>query len=261
MLKEFVSASLAALQVAVGSLSAPPVENNKPYDIPYIIHAAGEINGISGTNSLEALENAYNRGNRYIELDFSFSSDLKPVCIHDWNYISFPGFDKTKPTYSEFSKGTVYGTLTPITLESLISYMKLYEDLYIITDVKDYNIYFAGILKRDYPSLCDRFIIQVYSEEQYEYISGMGFENIIFSLYRLSADKMLSTDFLVNFAKNNPLFGYTFDAVLCDREGYVEKLLDSGVPLFVHTVNDKDAQQRYFDMGISGIYTDNTFHK
>ena len=259
MLKEFISVSLAALQIAVGSLSNPPVET-KTTEIPYIIHAAGEIYGISGTNSLEAFENAYNKGNRYIELDFSFTEDLKPVCIHDWNYISFPGFEDTRPNYSEFSNGRVYGSLTPMTIDSVASFMASHEDLYIITDVKDYNIYFAGLLKHNYPELCDRFIIQVYSEEQYKYISQMGFEKIIFSLYRLSSDKMLSPEFLVNFAKENKLFAYTFNAELCEIDGYVEGMLKCGIPLFVHTINDKDAQQRYFDMGITGIYTDNTVH-
>lgn len=261
MLKELVSASLAALQIITGSVAVTPsgTQNTVP-DNTYIIHAAGSIHGLSGTNSLEALENAYNTGNRYIEIDFSFTADLRPVCIHDWNYISFPGFDKTRPTYKEFSGGYVYGSFTPLTLESIASFMTLHEDLYIITDVKDYNIYFAGIIKREYPELCDRFIIQVYSEEQYEHISKMNFENIIFSLYRLESEKMLDADFLVNFAKENPLYGYTFNAVLCENEGYVEGLLKAGIPLFVHTVNDKEAQQKYFDMGIAGIYTDNTVH-
>lgn len=261
MLKEIVSASLAALQIVAGSVTATPSDTvHEAPDNTYIIHAAGSIHGLSGTNSFEALENAYNKGNRYIEIDFSFTSDLRPVCIHDWNYISFPGFEKTKPTYKEFSHGNVYGSFTPLTLESLASFMTLHDDLYIVTDVKDYNIYFAGIVKREFPSLADRFIIQVYSEEQYDYISQMGFNNIIFSLYRLDWKKQLDTEYLVSFAKTHPLYAYTFNAVLCENEGYVEGLLKAGIPLFVHTVNDKEEQQKYFDMGITGIYTDNTFH-
>ncbi len=265
MLKEFIAASLAAIQIAAGVVSGTPSQTTqkKQPDTAhtYIIHAGGKINGMSGTNSLEALENAYNNGNRYIELDFSFSSDLRPVCIHDWNHLSYSGFDGIRPTYSEFSESTVYSTFTSLTLEDVAEYMNKHEDLYIITDVKDHNIYFSGILKREYPELCDRFIIQVYSEEQYDFVSKMGFENIIFSLYRLDYNKQMDTEYLVDFAKQNKLYGYTFNAVLCDNEGYVKKLLEADIPLFVHTVNDKKQQQKYFDMGITGIYTDNTVHE
>lgn len=265
MLKEFICASLAALQVASGSILGTPTQSapEKPQqsENAYIIHAGGRIQGLLGTNSLDALENAYKDGNRYIELDFSFTSDLKPVCIHDWNHLSYSGFDGTRPTYSEFSQNTVYSMFSSLTLEDVAEYMTEHEDLYIITDVKDHNIYFSGILKREYPELCDRFIIQVYSEEQYAFVSKMGFDNIIFSLYRLEYNKQMDTEYLVSFAKKNKLYGYTFNAVLCDNEGYVEKLLEADIPLFVHTVNDKEQQKKFFDMGITGIYTDNTVHK
>lgn len=265
MLKEIISTVLAAVQLAAGSLTvlpdtSSPEEVSKP-EHSYIIHAGGEIQGYFGTNSLDALENAYSKGNRYIEIDFSFSSDLRPVCIHDWNHLSYSGYDGTKPTSEEFANSTVYSMFTSLTLEKLCDFMKQHEDLYIVTDVKDHNMYFSGILKREYPELCDRFIIQVYSEEQYDFISRLGFENIIFSLYKLDYYKQMDTDYLVSFAKEHRLYAYTFNAVLCDTEGYVDAMLECGIPLFIHTVNDKQMQKKYFDMGISGIYTDNTTHE
>ena len=34
-------------------------------------------------------------------------------------------------------------------------------------------------------------------------------------------------------------------------------MLKIGVPIFVHTVNERDMINGYFSQGISGVYTDN----
>lgn len=239
---------------------ATPVQSEKEHDITYVIHAAGKYRGFAGTNCLEALENAYADGNRYIELDFNFTQDLRPVCIHDWNHLAYSGFDGKRPTKDEFAENTVYGSFSSMTLESVADYMRKHEDLYIITDVKELNIYFMGIIQREFPDLRKRFIVQVYSELEYDFARRMKFDKIIFSLYKLDWKKQYDTDYLISFAKSHKLFAYTFNATLCDTEGYVENMLKCGIPLFVHTVNDKEEQKKYFDMGISGIYTDNTKH-
>ncbi|MBE6681665.1 MAG: hypothetical protein E7600_05230 [Ruminococcaceae bacterium] len=245
--------------LAAMSFSAFAVgETDKSHD--YIIHGGGKYKGHAATNSLDALENAYAAGNRYIELDFNFTHDLRPVCIHDWNYLSYSGYDGKRPTLKEFSQNTVYSSFKSMTLEDVADYMRKHKDLYIITDVKDLNIYFMGIIQREFPDLRNRFIVQVYSEIEYSFASRMKFDKIIFSLYKLDWNSKTNTNRLVEFAKNHRLYGYTFPSSLCDIDGYVDKMLESNTRLFVHTVNDKSEQQKYFDMGISGVYTDNVTH-
>lgn len=261
MWKELASTVLAAAQILVSSVGVSP-ETPPVDDAPkHIIHAAGMYKGIVGTNSLEALENAYNTGNRYIEIDFNFTIDLKPVCIHDWNHLAFSDYYGTKPFEKDFMNGQVYSLLSPMNLDTVADFMRTHEDVYIITDVKDLNICLSGIIKREHSDVMDRFIIQVYSKEEYGYVSKLGFENIIFSLYKLDWESKTNVQDLVEFAKDNKLFGYTFPAALCDIDGYVDEMLKSGIPLFVHTINNKEEQKKYFDMGISGIYTDNTTHE
>lgn len=262
LLKEFMGAALAALQICTAGMTSSPVETEyEPLpDHTYIVHAAGVYEGFKKTNSLEALENAYRNGNRYIELDFNFTSDLRPVCIHDWNHLAFSGYDGVKPTEDEFMQNGVYSLFSSINLEVLADFLTRHTDAYIITDVKDLNVYFAGVISREYPHLSDRFIIQAYSENEYFHIKKLGFENIIFSLYKLDWETKTDTEYLTAFAKNNRLFGYTFPAELCDLDGYVEGMLKADTPLFVHTVNDKTEQKKFFDMGIAGIYTDNVIH-
>ena len=258
MLKRFFCVCFALLQIL--SVICFADTQNPVSDNTYIVHGGGRIAGMAATNSLEALENAYADGNRFIELDFNFTSDLRPVCIHDWNHLSYSGFDGKRPTRKAFSENTVYSSFTSLTLEDVADFMRKHTDLYIITDVKDLNIYFCGIIQREFPDLRKRFIIQVYSETEYSFARRMKFDKIIFSLYKLDWQSKTDINRLVSFAKSNKLYGYTFPASLCDIEGYVEGMLKSNVFLFVHTINDKNEQQKYFDMGITGVYTDNTKH-
>ena len=242
------------------TLAAFPLFTVSAQENIFIVHAAGRYGGQIGTNSLDALENAYADGNRYIELDFNFTSDLRPVCIHDWNHLAYSGYDGQRPTLDEFSQNTVYSMFESLTLEDVAAFMEEHEDLYIITDAKALNIHFMGIIQREFPNLRNRFIIQVYSELEYDFARRMRFDKIIFSLYKLDWRKQYDTEYLVSFAKSNRLYAYTFNYSLCQREGYIENMLKCGIPLFIHTVNDKAEQQKYFDMGITGIYTDNTKH-
>jgi glycerophosphoryl diester phosphodiesterase len=226
-----------------------------PVSTQYIVHAGGIVDGQIGTNSLEALENAYNQGNRVVELDFNFTSDGQLACTHDWY-----SYDGT-PTLEGFYEQWVYPPLTPMTITEVAAFMHEHPDLHIVTDVKDQNISAAQYIQEHHSDLTDRFIIQIYNEEEYQPIRELGFKNIIFTLYCTPYEYKTDTDHLVRFAWKNPLLGYTFAYELCDIEGYVKNMRYAGVPLFIHTVNDFADQQAYFDMGISGIYTDNTIHK
>lgn len=264
MLKNLISAALVALQLATGTLQ-PAIQDSSVPAVPdhaYIIHAAGEIDSYFSTNSREALRNAYADGNRLIEIDFSFTADGIPVCIHDWNEAVLPGTIKHVPsTYDEFTANRIYGKFTPMTLEDVARFMTLYPDLFIITDVKDNNLGFCEYLAQYYPELSDRFIIQVYSENEYMSVLNLGFKKIIFTLYNLDWETKTSPYYLVAFSRQYPIFAFTFPHELCEIDEYVETMKSSEVPLFVHTVNDKELQKKYFDMGIDGIYTDNTIHE
>jgi glycerophosphoryl diester phosphodiesterase len=65
---------------------------------PLIAHAGGHIYGYKYTNSLEALENSYNNGFRFIELDFDWTQDNQIVLIHDWNGIKII-YDRAQSIY------------------------------------------------------------------------------------------------------------------------------------------------------------------
>lgn len=226
--------------------------------IRYITHAAGSIDGMAGSNSLEALEGAYAAGCRYVEIDFQFTADGELACIHDWyrQYTSAVPENGTALTLDQFKACRIYDTYTPLWLDSLASYMLEHPDLYIITDIKTDNPKAAAMIAETWPELTDRFIIQIYNGDEYDAVRDAGFDHIIYTLYMLDWNSKTDTAALCEYAAGHPLLGYTFSYELCAVEGYVEGMLNAGVPLYIHTVNGDAEQQVYFDMGIDGIYTD-----
>lgn len=231
-------------------------------DLRYVIHAGGKYSWYNGSNSLEAMHSAYEKGNRVLELDFNYTSDGYLACVHDWDTNYSPEHISGQvPPLELFLQQKVYGVLTPMWIGDVAEYMREHPDLYIVTDVKDYNVQAAEDISLEYPDLVDRFIVQIYAEEEYDAVRAAGFENIIFTLYGLSWNEKTDVEHLVEFALEHELLAYTLPAELCGKAGYVEGMLQSGIPLLVHTVNDLNEQERYFEMGIRGIYTDNTVHK
>lgn len=239
-------------------------------DMKYIIHAAGTLTGLErdgsqrtfdGSNSVEGLKQCEEAGCRFVELDFSFTSDGELVCLHDWySYYSDSITDGEPLTLDEFKKAEIFWNFMPASLDDVIDFLKTNPDTYIITDVKDDNI--AGISKigERCPDMKNRFIVQIYAEDEYAKIRELGFEYIIYTLYRLDWNAKTDYKSLSGFAESHPLIGFTFSYELCDVDGFVDGMLKSGVPLYIHTVNDETEQQKYFDMGISAIYTDNLQH-
>lgn len=235
------------------------MENTK-----YIIHAAGRLGvdigqPLDGSNSMDGLVNAYENGNRIIELDFNFTDDGYLACIHDWyKQYSSAITDNVPLNLDEFLSCKIYDMYTPLWLGSLVDFMREHEDVYIVTDIKDRNVDGAAAIAHICPDLKNRFIIQIYDAEEYDDIRELGFEYIIYTLYRLDWKEKTDTRALAKFAAKHPLIGYTFSWELCEVDGYVDGMKHAGVPLFIHTVNDPSEQQAYFDMGIDGIYTDMT---
>src|SRR5689334_12250244 len=65
-----------------------------------VAHACGEYDGITYTNSLNALNANYNRGFRYFEIDFNYTSDGHIVLIHDWTGTGKKLFGTSNTVYS-----------------------------------------------------------------------------------------------------------------------------------------------------------------
>ncbi len=228
----------------------------------YIVHAGGfiECNGeeMDYTNTYETLDNLYNMGNRVAEYDFQSTSDGCIVCAHDGDDgLWARGYDfEQAPTLEEFLGSKYKGQLTTMSLEMLAEYMYAHKDFYVVTDVKDDLVAFCQHLNDTYPALKDRFIIQIYHDDQYAPVHDMGFNNIIYTLYN-TYDEERDPARIYSFLTEHELVGVTFwDFWAVPGDALFEALRSSNVPMYVHTVNSPDSMKEFFDLGITAIYTD-----
>ena len=226
-----------------------------------VIHAAGTY--ISGdavytySNSREALENCYETGNRIAELDFIWTSDGQLVCGHDdeksWCY----GIDSSNALSEEgFLNSKLFGTLTTMSLDNLAVFLQTHEDLLIVTDIKDDNTLACKFIADNYPELMDRFIVQIYHMDEYDAIRNLGFKYMIYTLYRTEADEREKSK-LVSDINSHDFVGLTFWYDWIETKDIYDDVKDIGIPIFVHTVNDKSEIDNCMDMNLL-IYTDNT---
>ncbi|MGN1345674.1 MAG: glycerophosphodiester phosphodiesterase family protein [Eubacteriales bacterium] len=235
-------------------------------DMRYIIHAAGRLTGVDkegnvrtydGSNSMEGLRQCADAGCEVIEIDFNFTADGYLACIHDWYTEYADEITNNVPlTLDEFLSCKIYRNFTPIWLGDIVDFLEENEGTYIVTDIKDDNIAGVTAIAAFAPELKNRFIVQIYDESEYDAVRELGFEYVIYTLYRLDWNPKTDWRALGRFAETHPLLGFTFSYELCSVDGYVEGMLRSGVPLYIHTVNGDEEQQPYFAMGITGIYTD-----
>lgn len=269
----FISASLLAPLClssagcrARESYEALPDIDEVRGNIRYIVHAAGRLVGIDsngversfdGSNSAEGLSQCREAGANVIELDFNFTSDGELVCIHDWSPEYSEDITYGVPlTLDEYLDARIFWNYTPVWIGDIVDYLRENDGTYIVTDIKDDNIAGLTAIANFAPDMLDRFIPQIYSADEYDAVRGLGFDYIIYTLYRLDWSDKTDWRALNRFAAGHPLVGFTFSYELCEVDGFVRGMERSGTPLFVHTVNDAEEQQKYFDMGISGVYTD-----
>ena len=221
-----------------------------------IIHAGGEIGGLLGSNSLEALENTYQKGFRVIEMDFVLSSDKSPVCLHNWSQYYSNYLGSNPVSKAEFEQIKIFEKYTSLSLDRLVEWMKSHPDVYIVTDIKEDNVNVLRHIADEHPEIVSRIIPQIYQYEEYLPVRTMGYSNIVLTLYCLpSYNDKVNSKYNAAFALKYGLLAVTGDMSLANQR-FVNEYVKAGVPLYVHTVNDISEQQKYISMGVTGVYTD-----
>ncbi|WP_026509393.1 glycerophosphodiester phosphodiesterase family protein [Butyrivibrio sp. LC3010] len=228
----------------------------------YIIHACGMISDSDGiqydyTNSKEALENSYNKGNRIIEIDFHYTNDNVLVCGHAWGDLYLDGKQMTPgeaPSFSDFLKCKVQDKFTVMTFDDVAAFMTQHEDMIVVTDTKETDIETYKMIASKYPNLINRFVIQIYHANEYDDINKVGFPYIIYTLYETEDQERTKSELLK--ASKKPLIGFTFHTELADTPEFMDIIKETDTPLFVHTVNEDANIEKYLKNGISAIYTD-----
>lgn len=221
-----------------------------------IYHAAGGIDGLDYSNSRDALEHTLELGNRFVEIDFRYTSDGQLVCARDWADITPDGI---APTDDAFRDLKIYGKYTTFTAVDLIGYMLQYPDLYIIIDTKE-NV--AVQVVSDLTELCSedshilsRFIIQLYDfDSKAAIVAAYPFPDaqFLFTAYKYGTGRpaeILKNCYEQNIRVITVPHGAWSDEVIAH---FTEK----GFVLYEHTVNRPDEAREALARGIRGLYTD-----
>lgn len=221
-----------------------------------IMHAGGEINGLTYTNMKESLDKSYKEGKRIFEMDFLLSSEKYPVNMHSWegfvtNFFGVTYNPKKKFSKSEFDSFKSRHGYTQMDVSKVLEWLRNHGDAKIITDVKEENLKVLKQISLMDPYILDRVIPQIYKFEEYEKVKELGFKNIVLTLYMSN----YSSEQLIEFAKNNELFGITMSLKKYEN-GVGKSLIDSGVNVFVHTINNLEKANLLINAGVKKVYTD-----
>ena len=223
-----------------------------------VIHGGGLIDGYDKTNSLEAVQKSISEGGRVLEIDFNFTRDGELACIHKWmNYYASDYIEDYEPlSLYQFKKSKIFNKFTPLDIDDLMTIMEENEGTYLVTDIKDDNIAALELISSRYPHMIDRIIPQAYNKEEVPIIKELGYKNIILTFYNMPYDEVMKTSDLVNFAKENNLFAFTFSYELAN-EWFINELKKANILILTHTINTIEEQEVYRGLGVHGFYTDN----
>jgi lipoteichoic acid synthase len=229
------------------------------FNLPvFIAHAGAEAQGVAGTNSVEALNSSYDKGFRFIELDFEWTSDYHLVLIHDWQHAVSRLFNMPPRCYDydEFRRFRMIGGLTQMTMDNLEIWLERHPDVFIITDVKKDNIATLKYISKNYKGVKKQLIPQVYNFDEYNEARKMGFRFLILTLYASNYSDYEILDFL----QKNYVLAVTMpiDRAMTDLPSELKK---EGIFVYAHTVNEQDLANSLRSNGVGGFYTDSLVKK
>lgn len=220
-------------------------------DARLIAHACGGIDGLDYTNSREAMDSTLEKRHRFVEVDFTFSSDNIPVCVHSWSDLD----SDTVMDHDSFKSMKIFGKYSPLDASDIIDYMERFPDLYIVLDTKDSMPELVrALVALDPPAdVMERFIIQVYAAGEKKQILEMypfPEENFLFTAYILGnrPGAVMAICYEEDISVVTVPYGW-----LSDSWHY---FFDKNYVVFTHTINRPDEMKRLFSMGIRGVYTD-----
>lgn len=145
--------------------------------VDLIAHAGGEIDGLTYTNSLEALESSLEGGFRFIELDLRRTLDNRYFAAHRVKeFNAMTGYAENfeiPPTASDVRGRMIDGKYTPILLEDLAPLFEKHPERVLVTDKA--NRYRK--LLDEFP-LPDQLLVEVRNVDQYVAAKLAGVPNV-----------------------------------------------------------------------------------
>ncbi len=245
------------------------VTDPKADKVHYMIsHAMGGVDGYSYTNCLEGFQENYAEGHRVFEVDLEYTSDDELVVWHHWNRQVCSEHRKGKaPTYRQFMNYRIFDRFTPLDLEALLRLMNEYPDVRIVVDGKypksstvkrEYRTIVKTAKKLGIPEVLDRMVVELYNKDMFDVVDGVHhFKAYMLTLYKLfdEAPKSSKLESLAKFCKRK---GIATIAMYADwwKPKYFDIIDPLGLDIALYTVNSANDAERFFDQGVTALFTD-----
>lgn len=215
-------------------------------DLRYIMHGGGKVTYVTTSNSLEALETSYAAGKRLIEMDFSWTTDGKLVCLHQWG-----GASPSRCTLEQFMGLKLYSWLTPMSLDTLAEWMRNHPEVKLIPDIKENNLQALQNIAQLYPDIQDRFIPYIYHTGEYEQVSALGYRRIMMALYNMKAGEKNYAS-LARFARQKDLVGIVVNPNT--EYGIYAPAKSAGIPVLPYVVDNRELMLDLSRKGADGFF-------
>lgn len=241
----------------------------------FISHAGGGIDGKSYSNSIQAWELSYERGNRLFDADLAFTSDGVLVLRHGWNdnlgqniaikdgnppYIDRNGqiryldYSSERMNFDSFMNTKVYHKYDPMSCMDMFNFMIEHDDVYVMCDMKDdlsdsYQYLVQTAIDKGMPELLDRIVVSIYNYDDLQTINNIyKFEEIMIRQYINSPHKYSE---LLQICKENDIHAVSISACYADDEG-ISQLANHNIHIYVAICDYISDMQVYTELGING---------
>ena len=246
----------AVLLVALLLLYRTTQENVEDNNIEYIAHAGGVIDSCVYTNSLEALKHSVEKGYKFIELDFAFTSDSVLVAAHSWekfNAITGCGhLGDSVPAYDDFKSRKIHDRYTPISAKEANAFFERNTGVFLVTD----KVSNPDILRVYFPGLKERMVVEAFSYSHYEQLRSEGYFRVLYSC--MAED--LTNALLKHMVLNDLYPGYKIEWLALHTTGFddamfkiLDRYCDFSIALF--TVDNLDSIPEGYRGRSKMIYT------
>ncbi len=198
----------------------------------FIAHAGGAIDGIRYTNSIEAMDLAYENGYRLIELDIIRTSDGHFVGSHNWEFWqSETGYEEEIPPDLEtFRKYKFRGKYRLADMEMINEWFRKHPDAILVTDkVNDPEAFVPQFIDRN------RLMMELFSFQAIEAAQKLGIRGVMLTenlLQYLGKDKAAALQ-----ERQIEYVAASRRAVEADT-GLFTKIKEAGIKVYAYHIND-----------------------
>lgn len=284
-----VAITLVALDKKKTKLEDPVVQYQRLLqDHKYIMHALGGVeNTYTYTNSLDAMQLAYDEGERFFEADISFTSDKQLVLAHcngkgafvndgedntwnenDWENRLGQVYNPKHPlaTYDEFMNFTIQEKFTANSFSDLVDFMREHKDVYVTLDIggRSYNetkkIYQAITETCDMDTkVLNRFIASGKTTDMVlaiKEVYDFPFKSMYFSKESEREEKVKTPEQFYDFCQENGVSCFATAYEVYEGEKLVDTiLLESDMYCYVYTVDVEEKAETLIEEGVTAVGT------